>query len=208
MAAVMEAAVEVVETAMADERRRQGAARYCLQIVGGIISLLLMLTACRNSPPVLDIVELVDWKNKRNYEKILSGGGQKLLKISCRYIGKKPGDPTGYSSSHNYTEVDTSFYEVIFENLTDSELSIEGVTYRMDRGTLHGSSYYDADSIRRAWGTNIIPAGQSITRRNNMVWAYEPRNALIKVYTLRIRHSEDGKQDRIFSAQVPLRYFR
>ena len=180
--------------------------RHRILIIGGIIAVLL--TACGEQPTALEVVEQVDWRNERNYEKVISVGSQTLLRIACQYIGNKPGDPSSYSSSHNYAEIDTAFYEVTFQNLTSSELSINGVSYRMETGRLHGKAHYGADSIRRAWGSNIIPAGASITRRNNMVWSKEPRNTLIKIYTLRVKHFRSGKQDRIFEAQVPLRYIR
>ncbi len=202
-AAVVEA-VAVVEEMVAD--RNGLTARYRILIIGGIIAVLL--TACSESPTALETVERVDRRNESNYEKVISVGNQPLLRIACRYIGKKPGDPSSYSSSHNYAEIDTAFYEVTFKNLTNSELSVDGVSYRMEKGRLHGKSHYGADSIRRAWGSNIIPAGASITRRNNMVWSREPRNTLIKIYTLRVKHLKSGKRDGIFEAQVPLRYIR
>ncbi|MCI5164966.1 MAG: hypothetical protein D3903_02485 [Candidatus Electrothrix sp. GM3_4] len=84
----------------------------------------------------------------------------------------------------------------------------KGVSYRMEKGRLHGKAHYGPDSIRRTWGSNIIPSGALITRRNNMVWSKEPRNTLIKIYTLRVKHLKSGKRDGIFETQVPLRYIR
>ncbi len=124
---------------------------------------------------------------KHDYTTIVDCDGQPALKISCQYTGKSPGDPATYQSDHDYRRINTDFYRITMENLTDADIVIERVTYRMQNGPTRGPQSAPSESIQRTWGTNRIPAGSKISRANNFVWSKSRRNTLLKTYWFRRR---------------------
>lgn len=142
----------------------------------------------------------------RDYTKVVRVEGRNVLKITCEYVGKRPGEPSSYVNNHDFRRIDTDFYRLTFENLTDSDVFIEGVAYRMETGSTKGLQFASADSIRNTWGTNIVPQKSSISRANNMVWSKSRRNALIKTYSFRIP-TRDGSHE-IVESEISLVYKR
>ena len=132
--------------------------------------------------------------------------GQTVLDINCKYLGKAPGDPDSYSSSHNYRDIDTDFYRVSFTNRTGKDIHIAGVAYRMEKGPVRGQTTVSSDSINRTWGTTVIPPGKTISHPNSFVWAKATSNRMIKTYTFR---TADGDGNPLtFREDVSLRYAR
>ncbi len=142
----------------------------------------------------------------RDYSKVVECSGQPAIRIECEYVGKTPGDPSSFQSSHDYGKINTDFYRITMENLTDGDIAIERVTYRFEKGEVRGAKSASADSIKETWGTNVVPARSSISRANNMVWAKGRRNTFFKTYSFRT--VTDGKSEKTFSAEVPLVYIR
>jgi len=142
----------------------------------------------------------------RTFTKVVQCEGRPVLRIDCEYVGKRPGDPDSYRTNHDYRKVDTDFCRITMENLTDDDIGIDGVTYRLEDGPVHGAQSASADSIKRTWGTNIIPARSKVSRANNMVWSKPAQNTLIKTYSFRIPTTGDGQKT--FTAEVPLVYNR
>lgn len=143
---------------------------------------------------------------ERNHIETVSLGGKPVLKITCHYVGKKPGDPKTYQNSHDYRRIDTDFYRITMDNLTDVDIVLMRVDYRMQKGSILGSQTASAESIKRTWGTNIIPARSSISRANNLVWSKSSKNALLKTYYFEFETANGNTQT--FSAEVPLVYNR
>jgi hypothetical protein len=140
---------------------------------------------------------------RRNSTQEVNVDGQPALRIECEYVGKQPGDPSSYVSKHDFRKRDTDFYRITIENLTDKDVAIERVEYRLARGPMRGRDSASADSIRRTWGTNIVPANSQISRANNMVWSGSSRNTLFKTYFFNIEGSHD-----LIPAEIPLVYQR
>jgi hypothetical protein len=143
---------------------------------------------------------------ERNHIETVSLGGKPVLTITCQYVGKTPGDPTTYQNSHDYRSIDTDFYRITMDNLTDVDIVIKRVDYRMRKGPTLGSQTASAESIKRTWGTNIVAAKSSISRANNLVWSKSGRNALLKTYHFEFETASGNTQT--FSAEVPLVYNR
>lgn len=58
---------------------------------------------------------------KRNYETIVYGNkGNPILKIICKYVGKKP--VKGFKTDIRWEIIDTDFYNLSFINLTDKRI--------------------------------------------------------------------------------------
>lgn len=58
---------------------------------------------------------------KRNYESIVYGNkGNPILKIVCKYVGKKP--VKGFKTDIRWEIIDTDFYNLSFINLTDKKI--------------------------------------------------------------------------------------
>jgi len=129
-----------------------------------------------------------------------------VLRITCEYVGKAPGDPGSYRNSHDYRAIDTDFYRIELHNLTSEEIIVEGVSYRLEYGRFRGQPYATAASIESTWGSNRIQALSSLSRANNFVYSRMTPNTLFKSYQFRFADSSDGK--RSFSAEVPLVYLR
>ncbi len=141
----------------------------------------------------------------RNYTKVVEVEGRTILKITCEYVGKRPGDPSTYVGSHDYQITDTDFYRLTMVNLTDDDVVIERVAYRMKTGPTKGLRFASAESIQKTWGTNVVPANSSISRANNLVWSKSQRNTLLKTYTFRIEGSDSSHE---FVSEVALVYKR
>jgi hypothetical protein len=147
-----------------------------------------------------------DSLSARNFAKVVEHRGQPAIKIECEYVGKSPGAPDAFMSKHDYRKIDTDFYRVSFENLTDDDIVIDRILYRLEKGPVKGQQSTAADSIRQTWGTNVIQAKSKISRANNMVWAKAKRNTLIKTYFFRIANGDD--EPKTLKAEVPLVYIR
>lgn len=150
-----------------------------------VCSLTLAALGCSNSPV------------ERNYTKVVKVDGQTALRIECQYVGKQPGDPSSYVSEHEFQKIDTDFYRITIENLTDKDVVIERVEYRLETGPVRGRKSASADSIKQTWGTNIVPAKSRISRANNMVWSRSSRNSLIKTYYFQVPGSRKSIQAEI-----------
>ena len=142
----------------------------------------------------------------RNFDTTFDCEGRPVLRVTCEYIGKAPGDPASYPSTHDYNKNDTDFYKVTMENLTDDEIVVEGVTFRMEKGKLHGKTGAGSDWIETMWGTNVIGPKKTISCSNQMAWSKGRRNTFIKTYRFRVRG--EGNEEREFAAEVPLAYRR
>jgi hypothetical protein len=142
----------------------------------------------------------------RNLTLVAEYEQRPVLRITCEYVGKAPGDPGRYRNSHDYRAIDTDFYRIDLHNLTNEEIMVEGVSYRLEYGRFHGQPYATAESIESTWGSNRIQALSSLSRANNFVYARKTPNTLFKLYQFRFADSSDGK--RSFSAEVPLVYLR
>ena len=142
---------------------------------------------------------------ERDYSETISFQGKPVLEVICEYVGKEPGDPTSYQQDHDYRRTDTDFYKLTFRNLTNNDITLEGVSYRMKIGRFRGNQSASADSIRRSWGTNVIPAQGSLHRSNNMVWAKSRKNTLFKTYHFGITFEQSRGR---FKAEVPFVYRR
>jgi len=142
----------------------------------------------------------------RNYTKIVEVEGRTVLEITCEYVGKQPGAPSSYISSHDYQSTDTDFYRLTIVNLTDTDVVIERVAYRMKTGPTKGLQFASAESIQKTWGTNIVPANSSISRANNLVWSKSKRNTLLKTYTFRIGGSDSSHE--LVDSEIALVYKR
>ncbi|MEJ2104925.1 MAG: hypothetical protein P8X47_10155 [Ignavibacteriaceae bacterium] len=58
---------------------------------------------------------------RRNYERIVYGNkGNPILKIVCKYVGKKP--VKGFKTDIRWKIIDTDFYNLSFINLTDKKI--------------------------------------------------------------------------------------
>jgi len=170
-------------------------AKQVAAVVVPVICLLILLAIGCNELAVA-----------RNFEQTVQVAGQSVMRIQCDYVGKQPLDPKSYKSKHDYRRMDTDFYKVTFENLTDNEIVVEGVDYAMARGPVLGRKSWSADSIKINWGTNVIQAKGSIKRDDHLVWSKGPNNALVKTYSFRTTDN-DGKQVK-FKAAVRLAYRR
>jgi len=207
---------EMEEMEEMEEVEEVTVARVCWVLHQGVwlmhlIIIGLVVMGCSKTDYDLKTTEKISWQSELNYVKTVRSVDQLLLRVTCQYIGKKPGNPNSYLSSHNYTVIDTSFYKITFENLSQSDLVIESVRYHMKYGNIRGTSYYGSNAIRRSWGTNIIKSGASITRSNNMVWSSKTSNTLFKVYSLRLKNSKNlqgNQRSNSFKVEVPLRYHR
>ncbi|HIE97275.1 MAG TPA: hypothetical protein EYQ63_09735 [Fuerstia sp.] len=134
---------------------------------------------------------------ERNYTKIVEVDGRAAMRIQCEYVGKQPGDPSTYVAEHDFEKIDTDFYRITIENLTDKDFVIERVQYRLETGPVRGHKSASADSIKRTWGTNIVPAKSRISRANNMVWSTSSRNSLLKTYYFQVPGSRESIQAEI-----------
>lgn len=142
--------------------------------------------------------------NSRNFQKVIQVDGKPTLRVTCHYVGKSPGDPDSYKSSHNYRSTDTDFYRLTWENLTDHDMVIERVVYRLEKGEIRGQRFADTASIKRTWGTNRIPAYGKLSRANNMVYSKASSNTFFKTYHFRLL----SKEEPTFHVEVPLVYDR
>lgn len=142
----------------------------------------------------------------RNFDTTFECDGHGVLHVTCEYLGKTPGDPDTYASTHDYHKNDTDFYKVTMENLTDDEIVVEGVTFRMEKGKLYGKTGAGTDWIETMWGTNVIGPKETISCSNQMAWSKGSRNTFIKTYQFRIRGA--GGDEREFTGEVPLAYRR
>lgn len=140
---------------------------------------------------------------ERNYTKLVEVDGQTALKIECEYVGKKPGDPGRYVSDHDYQSIDTDFYRITIENVTDMDFVMERVEYRLVSGPMKGRQSASAGSIKRTWGTNVVPANSQISRANNMVWSKSKRDSLFKTYYFNV----EGQHE-LIPAEIRLVYQR
>lgn len=142
----------------------------------------------------------------RNFTRTIKFQGEPTIKIDCEYVGKRPGDPSNFVSNHDYRKIDTDFYRLTMENLTDQDIVIERVEFRMEKGPMRGPKSVGPESIRKTWGTNTIPAASSISRANNMAWSTKRENRFLKTY--HFRFASDEQIDNTFTAEVPLVYNR
>ena len=173
-----------------DPKRFRSIARTCL-----IVGVVGMIGGCGGPSEI-----------QRDFTRTVTVQGRDLLKIDCQYLGKSPGEPDKYQSSHDYRTIDTDFYQMAFTNLTDQEIHIAGIAYRMAEGPLRSLSHATKDSIKQNWGTTIIPAQGTISHPNGFVWAKGRQNRMIKTYSFRTQDAE-GKP-LTFQEEVSLWYAR
>lgn len=154
------------------------------------------------------LIGCADSSNKipRNYSRTIQVEGHDVLDVRCEYLGKAPGDHDSYRSSHNFRNIDTDFYKVSFTNRTESDIHIEGVSYRMADGPVRGMSSASPDSIKRTWGTNVIRPGQTISHPNSFVWSKSRTNAMVKQYQFRGIDADGNRMT--FTAKLSLAYSR
>ena len=143
---------------------------------------------------------------ERNHTVLVEHNGTPALRITCQYVGKQPCDPNSYQNSHDYKQIDTDFYKITMENLTTVDIRLKRVDYRMKKGPTRGRQSASSESIKRTWGTDVIPAGSHISRANNLVWAESSSNTMLKTYFF-VFETDDGSGQTL-SAEVPLVYDR
>lgn len=134
---------------------------------------------------------------------MFKANGQETLFVVCEYLGKKPKEP--HQLTHNYKKINTDFYRVTVQNLSDQDVRIVGVRYRMANGPTKPIPDATSKSIKAAWGTDVIPAKETVVQENAFVWSKSRVNRLIKNYTF-VTTDGNGKEVK-FSGQLDL-FFR
>lgn len=168
---------------------------YTWSIFQLVVALLVTAGSCSTNP-----------SQDREYTQVVTHQGNPMLEVQCSYIGKQPADPANFENDHDYHRTNTDFYELTMENLTDREIAIVGVKYRLKKGPFRGNSSASAESIKKQWGTNVIAPRGSLSRGNNMVFAKAASNILFKNYSFRT--TDETGQTVSFQTELPFVYFR
>ena len=143
---------------------------------------------------------------EREYTRVVTHQGHPMLEVECTYLGKQPPDPANFKSDHDYQRTNTDFYALTMKNLTDREIVIVGVKYRLQKGPFRGKASASTESIKKQWGTNVIGPQGSLSRRNNMVFAKAASNTLFKNYSFRT--TDETGQTVSFQTELPFVYIR
>ncbi len=173
-----------------------------LLLVVSVSGIALLLTACSRRQEFHTSIDSVT----RNFQKIIEIEGRKLLAVEVEYIGKSPGDTLKYTNNHDYKSIDTDFYRIKLENLSEFRIEMEKVGYRLEKGRLRVKSYADKKSIEKTWGKSYIDSGGHIERLNNMVWSDYSENIFYKNYEFTLIQTDEEYIE--FSVEIPLRYIR
>ncbi len=164
--------------------------------------LCLLLTAGCGS----NVTVTTNQQGVRDYTKEVSYQGKGLLSVTCNYHGNTPADPESYQGPIDYRSKDPNFYRISFYNRSQYPIEITGVEYRMKIGRIRGKSSHSALDVKNSWGSNIIPAQDTLTREDSPVWAVKSGNILYKTYSFKTTAPDTGSFP--FEVEVPLLYQR
>ena len=167
-----------------------------------------------------------EWNRQNDREFVATWKVQEIpvLEVSLSYHGKEPELPfTGPEPGTDWKSRDTDFYSCTLTNLTDRPIQLQSVSLELDKGTPANSSPRNSAYLSERWGSDTIPPGGSLTRKNTWVWGKGNKNTLTKTYEavvspgtdssstdpgLRTLFEERGHAPISFAFQVPLRYQR
>lgn len=206
---------------MHDARRPAVCARVLTRGVTAVL-LYALLACCSGKVDDLAGSEW-NWKNDREYVATWSVQDVPVLEVGLSYHGKEPDLPfTGPEPPHDWRSRDTDFYSCVLRNLTGQPMRLRSVRLELDKGKPgkegpHGTAY-----LVERWGSDIIPPGGVLSRRNTWVWGKGNENTLTKTYQVEIvsgggRTGDPalappaqgpGEEPVTFSFQTPLPYKR
>ena len=138
----------------------------------------------------------IHWVNEREYNITVSENDKPLLSIVIEYQGKAPKGNT--TIKHNWRTVDTDFYHLSYENLSESNIHIKEVQYFLDRGQLRTPRIKRKSKIKATYGTTVIKANSSLIRNNAWVWSKKD-NTLHRVFVFTL-------DNKAFDVDIPLVY--
>ncbi len=145
-----------------------------------LLFLSLLLVACETGDGYAERVARGELARDRSYTVVVDGTA--VLEIAVEYLGTEPVDPGSYHNRHDYTAIHTDFYRISLRNPGRRDIRLRGVNYRLQYGPFHGSDSVSAEGIRDSWGSDLIRAGDTLTRDNNFVYSRLPANTLFKRY--------------------------
>jgi len=153
---------------------------------------LALLASCSNSKQSFGNMSFEWSSDKRSYTAIAkTKEGKEMVKVECRYVGKKPDGKLEESISRDYRYNPTDFYHYKFINLTDKTITLESVDYRFDRGQYKKVFKRKTRSdIADYMKSSVLEPKGTLERKNSWVWGKFNPDVLHKIYNAKV----DGEE--------------
>ena len=153
---------------------------------------LALLTSCSNSKQIFGNMSFEWSSDKRSYTAIAkTKAGKEMVKVDCRYVGKKPDEKMEEPISRDYRVNTTDFYHYKFINLTDKTITLESVDYRFDRGQYKKIFQRKTQrDIADYMNSSILEPKGTLERKNSWVWGKFNPDVLHKIYHARAEGEE------------------
>ena len=144
--------------------------------------------------------DLEKYLKYRNYIKLLEDkSGNKIMKISIQYLGKKPLLPLTVNIPWNWKIKDTDWYNIIFKNTSEDPIKFNKLTINDERGVFRKPKEVSKKQIKQRLNTITLAPGEQVFRKNTAVTSWVPYNLFHMIYS--IKHNKEK-----YSVDVALSY--
>ena len=153
---------------------------------------LALLASCSNSKQSFGNMSFEWGSDEKSYKAIAkTKDGREMVKVECRYVGKKPEGELSEPISRDYRQNPTDFYHYKFTNLTDKTITLESVDYRFDRGQYKKVfKQKTRGDIADYMKSSVLESKGTLERKNSWVWGKFNPDVLHKIYNAKVDEEE------------------
>mgnify|MGYP004263514931 FL=1 len=164
---------------------------------------LALLASCSNSKQSFGNMSFEWGSDKKSYKAIAkTKDGREMVKVECRYVGKKPEGELGEPISRDYRHNPTDFYHYKFTNLTDKTITLESVDYRFDKGQYKKIFQQKTKrDIVDYMNSSVLESKGTLERKNSWVWGKFNPDVLHKIY-----HAKADGEEFLIDVHLTFKY--
>lgn len=164
---------------------------------------LALLASCSNSKQSFGNMSFEWGSDKKSYKAIAkTKDGREMVKVECRYVGRKPEGELSEPISRDYRQNPTDFYHYKFTNLTDKTITLESVDYRFDKGQYKKIFQQKTKrDIVDYMNSSVLEAKGTLERKNSWVWGKFNPDVLHKIY-----HAKADGEEFLIDVHLTFKY--